>query len=43
MEEERPRKRDRIVKGFSKMLKEDKLKAVSDLIEAKATTETVRS
>ena len=33
MEEERPRKRDRIIKGFSKLLKEDKLKAVSEYIE----------
>ena len=34
MGEERPiRKRDRIIKGFSKLLKEDKLKAVSEYIE----------
>lgn len=33
MEEEKPRKRDRIIKGFSKLLKEDKLKAVSEYIE----------
>lgn len=34
MSEERPiRKRDRIIKGFSKLLKEDKLKAVSEYIE----------
>ena len=33
MEEEKPRKRDRIKAGFSKLLKEDKLKAVSEYIE----------
>lgn len=33
MEEEKLRKRDRIVKGFSKLLKEDKLKVVSEYIE----------
>lgn len=34
MSEEKPiRKRDRIIKGFSKLLKEDKLKVVSEYIE----------
>lgn len=34
MEENKPlRKRDRIIKGFSKLLKEDKLKAVAEYIE----------
>lgn len=33
MEEKPIRKRDRIIKGFSKLLKEDKLKAVSEYIE----------
>ena len=33
MEEKKPRRRDKIIKGFSKLLKEDKLKAVSEYIE----------